>query len=83
MSFLFKFLLLRLQNVSVCSGVRADDLEKLKVILELVPDIEYIFLLLNDKSSVHFLDVVKHVRKDFPHHTIIVCELCFCLFITV
>ena len=69
-------MLLRLQNVSVCSGVRADDLEKLKVILELVPDIEYIFLLLND-FSVHFLDVVKQVRKDFPHHTIIVCELCF------
>jgi len=56
--------------------MRTDDLEKLKMIVELVPEIEYIMLDVANGYSVHFVEVVKQVRKDFPHHTIVVCEFC-------
>jgi len=68
-------LMFRLQNVSVCSGIGAGELEKLKAILKLVPEIEYICLV---GYSVHFHEVVKQIREEFPHHTIIVCTF-FCL----
>jgi len=61
-----------LQNVSVSSGMRAGDLQKLKVILELVPEIEYICLDVANGYSEHFVEFVKEVRKEFPRHTIMV-----------
>ena len=70
---------LRLQNVSISSGMRAGDLEKLKVILELVPEIEYICLDVANGYSEHFVEFVKQVRKEFPHHTIMVHKFSFCL----
>jgi len=56
--------------------MQADDLAMLKEILELVPEIEYITLAIAHGYCVHFVEVVKQVRKDFPHHTIVVCEFC-------
>jgi len=65
-----------LQNVSVSSGMRAGDLEKLKVILQLVPEIEYICLDVANGYSEHFVEFVKEVRKEFPSHTIMVFIFC-------
>lgn len=63
---------MRLQNVSVSSGIRAGDLEKLKVILELVPEVDYICLDVANGYSEHFVEFVKQVRTEFPSHTIMV-----------
>ena len=76
-------LMFRLQNVSVCSGMGAGELEKLKAILKLVPEIEYICLVGSANGySVHFHEVIKQVRKQFPRHTIIVCTFYFLSFVT-
>ena len=68
---------MRLQNVSVSSGIRAGDLEKLKVILELVPEVDYICLDVANGYSEHFVEFVKQVRTEFPRHTIMVCKFYF------
>lgn len=67
-----------LKNVSISSGMRAGDLEKLKVILELVPEIEYICLDVANGYSEHFVEFVKQVRKEFPHHTIMAGNVVTC-----
>jgi len=74
-------ILAHLQNVSVSSGMRAGDLEKLKIILELVPEISYICLDVANGYSEHFVEFVKQVRKEFPRHTIMVSKFpsCFSL----
>lgn len=66
--------MVNLQNVSVSSGMRAGDLEKLKIILELVPQIQFICLDVANGYSEHFVEFVKQVHKEFPHHTIMVSE---------
>ena len=63
-----------MQNVSVSSGMRAGDLEKLKIILDLVPEVEYVCLDVANGYSEHFVEFVKQVRKEFPRHTIMVAE---------
>jgi len=70
-----------LQNVSVSSGMRAGDLEKLKVVLELVPEIEYICLDVANGYSEHFVEFVKQVRREFPRHTIMVFKFFLFLFV--
>ena len=70
-----------LQNVSISSGMRAGDLEKLKVILELVPEVEYICLDVANGYSEHFVEFVKQVHQEFPRHTIMVCMFYFRLFL--
>jgi len=62
------------QNVSVSSGMRAGDLEKLKIILDLVPEVKYICLDVANGYSEHFVEFVKQVRTEFPNHTIMVPE---------
>jgi len=52
--------------------MRAGDLQKLKVILELVPEIDYICLDVANGYSEHFVEFVKQVRTEFPRHTIMV-----------
>jgi len=59
--------------------MRAGDLEKLKVILELVPEVRYICLDVANGYSEHFVEFVKQVREEFPLHTIMVSILYFCL----
>ena len=65
-----------LQNVSVSSGMRAGDLERLKLILDLVPEVQYICLDVANGYSEHFVEFVKQVRDQFPHHTIMVSVPC-------
>ena len=48
------------------------DLEKLKQIIEAVPDLAYICLDVANGYSEHFVEFVKQVRKVFPSHTIMV-----------
>ena len=69
-----------LQNVSVSSGMRAGDLEKLKLILQVVPEVEYICLDVANGYSEHFVEFVKQVRKEFPRHTIMVYKYYLCFF---
>lgn len=69
--------------MSISSGMRAGDLERLKVILDLVPEIEYICLDVANGYSEHFVEFVKQVRKEFPRHTIMVYKFCYRLFITM
>jgi len=62
--------------------MRAGDLEKLKIILKLVPEVEYICLDVANGYSEHFVEFVKQVRREFPHHTIMVGDcISFFLFI--
>jgi len=63
--------------------MRAGDLEKLKITLEVVPEVEYICLDVANGYSEHFVEFVKRVRKEFPHHTIMVAEFHFFRFIYV
>jgi len=62
--------------------MRAGDLEKLKVILELVPEVEYICLDVANGYSEHFVEFVKQVRQEFPRHTIMVSRFYFHLFLS-
>jgi len=61
--------------------MRAGDLEKLKVILQQIPEIQYICLDVANGYSEHFVEFVKQVRKEFPCHTIMVSNFryLFCL----
>ena len=61
--------------------MRAGDLEKLKKILEAVPEIEFICLDVANGYSEHFVEFVKQVRQEFPKHTIMVSCVCFVVFI--
>jgi len=63
--------------------MRAGDLEKLKITLEVVPEVEYICLDVANGYSEHFVEFVKQVRKEFPHHTIMVVDCYFFLFVHV
>jgi len=60
--------------------MRAGDLEKLKVILKLVPEVQYICLDVANGYSEHFVEFVKQVREEFPLHTIMVSIFYFCFF---
>lgn len=52
--------------------MRAGDLEKLKLIIAAVPELEYICLDVANGYSEHFVEFVKQVRTAFPTHTIMV-----------
>lgn len=61
-----------LQNVAVSSGSGEEDLEKLRKIVDSVPNIKYICLDVANGYSEHFVSFVRQARKDFPAHTIMV-----------
>ena len=48
------------------------DLEKLKEIVQAVPEITYICVDVANGYSEHFVAFVKQVRQEFPKHTIMV-----------
>ena len=56
--------------------MRAGDLERLKIILDLVPEVQYICLDVANGYSEHFVEFVKQVHNEFPHHTIMVGDFC-------
>mmetsp|Transcript_27738 Transcript_27738/g.41976 ORF Transcript_27738/g.41976 Transcript_27738/m.41976 type:complete len:367 (+) Transcript_27738:266-1366(+) len=60
-----------LPNVSVSSGSGAEDLEKLKLILESCPSVNFICLDVANGYSEHFVAAVQKVHKMFPKHILI------------
>jgi GMP reductase len=58
-------------HVAVSSGSGKQDMKKLKLITDAVPEISYICLDVANGYSEHFVDCVRKARKDFPEHTII------------
>lgn len=67
------YLVYILQNVAVSSGSGEDDYEKLRKIIDSVPNIKYICLDVANGYSEHFVAFLRQARKDFPAHTIMVC----------
>ncbi|EDL98169.1 guanosine monophosphate reductase, isoform CRA_a [Rattus norvegicus] len=59
-----------LQHVAVSSGSGQNDLEKMSLILEAVPQVKFICLDVANGYSEHFVEFVKLVRSKFPEHTI-------------
>lgn len=60
------------QNVAVSLGTGDADYAKMKQIVEVVPEVEYICVDVANGYSEHFVQFLRDVRKDFPKHTIIV-----------
>jgi len=60
-----------LKNVAVSSGTSDVDFEKIKLILEAIPEVTTICLDVANGYSEHFVNYVKKVRAQFPTHTII------------
>jgi len=67
-----------LKNISVSSGMRSSDLDKLKEILSVVPEIEFICLDVANGYSEHFVEFVRQVRATFPTHTIMAGNVVTC-----
>lgn len=66
------------QHVAVSSGSGQNDLEKMSLILEAVPQVKFICLDVANGYSEHFVEFVKLVRSKFPEHTIMVSTVgCF------
>lgn len=59
-------------NVAASSGTGANDFDRLKEILDAIPEISFICLDVANGYSQHFVEYVRKVRAAFPTHTIIV-----------
>jgi len=59
-----------LEYISLSTGTSQSDLDKIKVILENVPEIKWICLDIANGYCSHFLDVIQKLRKDFPNKII-------------
>nr|XP_019569974.1 PREDICTED: GMP reductase 2 isoform X1 [Rhinolophus sinicus]XP_019569976.1 PREDICTED: GMP reductase 2 isoform X1 [Rhinolophus sinicus] len=59
-----------LEHLAASSGTGSSDFERLKQILEAIPQVKYICLDVANGYSEHFIEFVKDVRKCFPKHTI-------------
>ena len=73
-------------HLAVSSGSGDDDYAKLRLIVESVPNLSYICLDVANGYSEHFVALVRKTRKEFPHHTIMVCKSCIyalCVYICV
>lgn len=76
--FLKRYFNFQLQNkdalgfVAVSSGSAKGDFDKLKKIIEAVPDLRFICLDVANGYSEHFVEYVRSVREAFPQHVIMV-----------
>lgn len=59
-----------LEHMAVSSGSGEEDMKKLKLITDAVPNIKYLCLDVANGYSEHFVECVRNARKDFPNHTI-------------
>uniref|UniRef100_A0ABK0LEC7 GMP reductase n=1 Tax=Rattus norvegicus TaxID=10116 RepID=A0ABK0LEC7_RAT len=66
----FEMAVVMSQHVAVSSGSGQNDLEKMSLILEAVPQVKFICLDVANGYSEHFVEFVKLVRSKFPEHTI-------------
>lgn len=59
------------KHFAVSTGIRDDDYNGVKIILDTYPDIQFICIDVANGYSEYFGDFVAKVRKDYPNHTII------------
>lgn len=59
-----------LKHCFVSTGTSKDDFEKLRRILALSPDLQFICVDVANGYSEHFADFVKRVREHFPEHVV-------------
>ncbi|CAH1780434.1 unnamed protein product [Owenia fusiformis] len=59
-----------LPHVAASSGTGKGDLEKLKAIMDAVPEVKFICLDVANGYSEHFVHFLRDVRNEFPKHTI-------------
>ena len=58
--------------VACSSGTADGDFERLKQVLDSIPEVQFICLDVANGYSQFFVDYVAKVRKQFPKHTIMV-----------
>lgn len=61
-----------MQHCAASVGMAAGDMDKLKAIIDAVPDLHYICVDVANGYSEHFVALVKQVRAEYPKHTIMV-----------
>lgn len=61
-----------LPHVAVSCGINDAEFDKLKTIIEAIPDISFICLDVANGYTQQFVDIVKKTRTAYPQHTIIV-----------
>jgi len=57
-------------NIAISSGMRSDDLTKLKQVCDAIPELAYICLDVANGYSESFVNFIRQVREEFPGHTI-------------
>uniref|UniRef100_A0A915NL26 GMP reductase n=1 Tax=Meloidogyne floridensis TaxID=298350 RepID=A0A915NL26_9BILA len=57
-------------NIAVSSGSSNDDFDKIRQVLEAVPELKYICLDVANGYSETFVDIIRRVREQFANHTI-------------
>lgn len=62
-----------LQHVAISTGIGKGDLEKMRGVLEAIPDLTTICVDVANGYSETFVKFVKQVRSEYPSHTILVC----------
>lgn len=70
-----------LPHVAVSSGTSLADYERMCSILNALPDVKYICIDVANGYSQHFVEYVRKVRVEYPHHTIIVSSHLFSNFL--
>lgn len=60
--------------MAVTCGMNDSEFEKLKQILEAIPDISFICLDVANGYTQQFVDIVRKTRSAYPDHTIIVSK---------
>lgn len=58
--------------MAVTCGMNDSEFEKLKQILEAIPDVSFICLDVANGYTQQFVDIVRKTRSAYPEHTIIV-----------
>jgi len=63
-----------LPHLAVTCGINDSEFDKLKIILEAIPDISFICLDVANGYTQQFVDIVRKTRAVYPQHTIIVSK---------
>ena len=56
-----------IQHVAMSAGTSAKDMERLREVIGMVPNIKFICLDVANGYSEHFVETVKQVRSVFPN----------------
>jgi GMP reductase len=59
------------KNVAVSTGITTKDIERLKIVMDNNPLVDYICIDVANGYSERFIDTVQQIREEYPNHTII------------